>query len=56
VYFVSESGRTIVMRADRSAEVLADNALDAHLVASPAAARGRIILRSDKRVFAVGER
>jgi hypothetical protein len=28
--------------------------LDAHLVASPAASRGRIFLRSDNRVFAIG--
>jgi outer membrane protein assembly factor BamB len=54
VYFVSESGRTIVMRASRTAEVLAQNDLDARLVASPAAARGRIFLRGDDRLFAVG--
>ena len=54
VYFVSESGRTIVMRASRTAEVLAENDLDAHLVASPAASDGHIFLRSDDRVFAIG--
>jgi hypothetical protein len=54
VYFVSESGRTIVMRASRKAEVLAENDLDAHLVASPAASGGRIFLRSDDRLYAVG--
>jgi outer membrane protein assembly factor BamB len=54
VYFVSESGRTIVMRASRTAEVLAENDLDARLIASPAASRGRIFLRSDDRIFAVG--
>jgi outer membrane protein assembly factor BamB len=55
VYFVSESGRTIVMRAGRTAEVLAENDLQARLVASPAAARGRLFLRSDDKVFAVGK-
>jgi outer membrane protein assembly factor BamB len=54
VYFVSESGRTIVMRASRTPEVLAENDLGAHLVASPAASGGRIFLRSDDRVFAIG--
>jgi outer membrane protein assembly factor BamB len=54
VYFVSEGGRTIVMRASRTPEVLAENDLDARLVASPAASRGRIYLRSDDKVFAVG--
>ncbi len=56
VYFVSESGRTLVMRAARTPEVLAENDLDAHLVASPAAARGKIFLRGDDRLFAVGAR
>jgi outer membrane protein assembly factor BamB len=56
VYFVSESGRTIVMRASRTAEVLAENDLDVHLVASPAASGGKLFLRSDDRVFAIGEK
>ncbi|HET9372859.1 MAG TPA: PQQ-binding-like beta-propeller repeat protein [Vicinamibacterales bacterium] len=54
VYFVSESGRTLVMRASRTPEVLAENDLDVHLVASPAASRGRLFLRSDDRLIAVG--
>ena len=54
VYFVSESGRTVVMRAGRTAEVLAENDLDARLVASPAASRGRILLRGDDKLFALG--
>jgi outer membrane protein assembly factor BamB len=54
VYFVSESGKTIVMSASRKAEVLAENDLGAHLVASPAASRGKLFLRSDDKVFAIG--
>ena len=54
VYFVSESGRTLVMRASRSPEVIAENDLDLHLVASPAAAGGRLFLRSDDRLVAIG--
>lgn len=54
VYFLSESGRTIVMRAARTAEVLAENDLEARLVASPAASRGRLFLRSDDKLIAVG--
>ena len=54
VYFVSEGGRTLVMRASRTAEVLAENDLDARLVASPAASRGRLFLRADDRLFAIG--
>jgi outer membrane protein assembly factor BamB len=56
VYFVSESGETVVMRAGRTAEILARNRLDAHFVASPAASRGRIFLRGDDVLFAVGTR
>jgi outer membrane protein assembly factor BamB len=55
VYFVSESGRTLVMRAARTAEVLAENDLGAHLVASPSASRGKLFLRSDDRLFAIGK-
>jgi outer membrane protein assembly factor BamB len=54
VYFVSESGSTIVMRAARTPEVVAENDLGVRLVASPAASRGRLFLRSDDRLFAIG--
>jgi hypothetical protein len=36
-------------------EVIARNKLDGHFVASPAADAGKIFLRSDDRVFAVGK-
>jgi len=45
-----------VLRAGRTFEVLARNKLTAHLVASPIAAGGRIILRSDDELIAVGGR
>jgi outer membrane protein assembly factor BamB len=54
IYFVSETGETVVLRAGRSFEVLARNQLDAHFVASPIAAGGRIILRADGELIAVG--
>lgn len=54
VYFVSESGRTLVVRASRTPEVLAENDVNVRLVASPAASGGKIFLRSDNRVIAVG--
>ena len=55
VYFVSESGETIVLKAGRTFEVLSRNKLDGHFVASPAAAGGRLFLRADDRLFAVGK-
>ena len=55
VYFVSESGETIVLKAGRTFEVLSRNKLDGHFVASPAAAGGRLFLRADDRIYAVGQ-
>jgi len=55
VYFVSEAGETIVLKAGRTFEVLARNKLDGHFVASPAAGGGKVFLRADDRVFAVGK-
>jgi outer membrane protein assembly factor BamB len=54
VYFVSESGETFVLKAGRTAEVLATNDLGERFLASPAIAGGRIFLRSDRTLFAVG--
>ena len=55
VYFVSEGGETIVIKAGRTFEVIARNKLDGHFVASPAADDGRIFLRADDRIYAVGK-
>lgn len=55
VYFVSETGETIVLKAGRTFEVVSRNKLDGHFVASPAAAGGRLFLRADDRIYAVGQ-
>ena len=54
IYFVSEGGETIVIKAGRTFEIVSRNKLDGHFVASPAAAAGRVFLRADDRLFAVG--
>jgi outer membrane protein assembly factor BamB len=54
VYFVSETGETVVLRAGRTPEILARNDLGERFLASPAIAGGRIFLRSDRTLFAVG--
>jgi outer membrane protein assembly factor BamB len=54
IYLVSETGETVVLRSGRTFEVLARNQLDAHFVASPAIARGRLFLRADDALFAIG--
>ncbi|HEX8031939.1 MAG TPA: PQQ-binding-like beta-propeller repeat protein [Vicinamibacterales bacterium] len=55
IYFVSEAGETIVLKAGRTFEVLSRNKLDGHFVASPAAGGGRVFLRADDRIIAVGK-
>jgi outer membrane protein assembly factor BamB len=56
VYMVSETGDTFVLRAGREPEVLARNDLGERFLASPAIAGGRLFLRSDGALFAVGAR
>ena len=45
VYFVSETGETIVLRGGPQAEVLARNDVGERLIASPAISNGQIFLR-----------
>ena len=54
IYFVSEGGETIVIKAGRTFELIARNKLDGHFVASPAAGGGKVFLRADDRLYAVG--
>lgn len=56
VYFAAESGETFVYAPERSPRVLARNSIDGRIVASPAIADGRIYLRTDSRLIAVGGR
>ena len=55
VYFVSEGGETVVIKAGRTFEIVSRNKLDGHFVASPAAGGGKVFLRADDRVIAVGK-
>ena len=55
VYMLSETGETFVMRAGREAEVIAVDDLGERFLASPAISGGRIYLRSDGTLFAVGD-
>jgi outer membrane protein assembly factor BamB len=54
VYFVSESGETIVVRASREPVILSRNEIGERSVASPAIAGGRIYLRTDRHLLAIG--
>ena len=55
IYLASESGETVVLRAGRKPDIVARNRLNTHIVASPAIARGRMFLRGDDELIAVGK-
>jgi outer membrane protein assembly factor BamB len=56
VYLAGESGETIVLQAGRAPKVLARNTISGRLLASPAIAGGRIFLRTDDAIVAIGDR
>jgi outer membrane protein assembly factor BamB len=56
IYFVSETGETIVLKAGRQPEVLARNDLGERLIASPAISNGQLFIRSDGQLFAIGRK
>jgi outer membrane protein assembly factor BamB len=56
VYFVSEGGDTVVVRAGETPAVAARNPIGAHVVASPALSDGQIFLRTDNQLIAIGTR
>ncbi len=55
VYMVSETGETFVLEAGREPHVVAKNDLGERLIASPAISGGRLLLRSDRTLFSIGE-
>ncbi len=55
VYILSEDGETIVLAAGRTPRVLARNRLNARQLASPAISGGRLFIRSDDALFAIGQ-
>jgi len=54
IYLFSEDGETTVLAAGRSPKVLARNKLTARQLASPAISGGRLFIRSDDTLFAIG--
>jgi outer membrane protein assembly factor BamB len=56
IYFVSETGETIVLKSGRQPEVLARNDLGERLIASPAISNGQLFIRSDGQLFAIGKK
>jgi outer membrane protein assembly factor BamB len=56
IYFLSETGETIVLRSGREPRIIARNDLGERLIASPAISNGQIFIRSDDTVFCVGKK
>jgi outer membrane protein assembly factor BamB len=54
VYFVSENGDTIVVKAGRAPEIVARNSIGERALASPALSSGRIFVRTDDHLFCIG--
>ena len=54
VYLFSESGETIVLRAGRTPQVLSRNTINGRVLASPAVSSGRLFVRTDDHLVAIG--
>ena len=54
VFFASENGDTVVVKAGAAPHVVARNELGERILASPAISNGRLFLRSDEHLIAIG--
>ena len=54
VYLFSETGETVVLQAGRELEILQRNDLGERVVSSPAVSDGRLFIRTDEALIAVG--
>jgi outer membrane protein assembly factor BamB len=55
IYLLSEDGQTIVLTAGSQPRVLARNRLNVRQLASPAISGGRLFIRTDDAVIAIGK-
>ena len=55
IYLVAEGGETVILAAGPTPRVIARNTLDARQVASPAISGGRLFIRSDNTLYAIGQ-
>lgn len=56
VYFTSVKGETLVLKAGRTLEILAENKLPGELYATPAIANNSLIIRNESTLYRIGER
>jgi hypothetical protein len=52
---MSEDGETVVLAAGRTPRILSRNKLGVRQLASPAVSSGRLFIRSDDAVYAIGK-
>ena len=55
IYLLSEGGETVVLAAGRTPDILSRNQLSARQLASPAISQGRLFIRSDNMLYAIGD-
>jgi outer membrane protein assembly factor BamB len=55
VYFTTDDGETIVMRASRTPEIVSSNALGESVFASPAISGGKLYIRTVENLFCIGD-
>jgi hypothetical protein len=56
IYLLNEDGETVVLEAGPDARVVSRNPLGERALASPAIAHGRIYIRTDQHLWAIGQR
>ncbi len=54
VYFTSVKGETLVLKAGRTLEILAENQLSGELYATPAIANNSLIIRNESTLYRIG--
>jgi len=54
IYCCSQTGDVLVVKADKTFEVLGANKLDSPICATPALAEGRVYIRSEKMLWSLG--
>jgi outer membrane protein assembly factor BamB len=56
LYLASEDGDVFVVKAGRQYELLSKNTMGQPVMATPALAQGRLIVRGENAIYALGER
>ena len=56
LYFLDDDSNTFVLKAGPKFEVLARNMLKEYCLASPALSNSEILLRTERRLYCIGER